>query len=255
MIMLKSPLEIEKVAAASRIVADVLESLREHVRPGVTTADLDRLAEEAILREGGKPAFKGYHGYPATLCTSVNEQVVHCIPRRETVLKEGDIVGLDLGVYRDGYYGDAAVTLPVGRISAEAQRLLDATEGALYEGIRAAVPGKRVSDISAAVQSFAEARGFSVVTDFVGHGIGRDLHEDPQVPNFGPPGQGPRLKPGMVLAIEPMINAGKSETQVLGDRWTVVTADGSLSAHFEHTVAVTDRGPRILSEGGGRRQT
>ena len=255
MIMLKTPVEIEKVAAAARIVANVLESLREHVRPGVTTADLDRLAEEAILREGGKPAFKGYHGYPATLCTSVNEQVVHCIPRRETVLKEGDIVGLDLGVYRDGYYGDAAVTLPVGLISTEAQRLLEATEGALYEGIQAAVPGKRVSDISAAVQSFAEARGFSVVTDFVGHGIGRDLHEDPQVPNFGPPGQGPRLKPGMVLAIEPMINAGKGETRVLGDRWTVVTADGSLSAHFEHTVAVTDRGPRILSESRGRCQT
>lgn len=254
MIMLKTPVEIEKVAAAARIVADVLESLREHVRPGVTTADLDRLAEEAIRRDGGKPAFKGYHGYPATLCTSVNEQVVHCIPRRETVLKEGDIVGLDLGVYRDGYYGDAAVTLPVGRISAEAQRLLDVTERALYEGIQAAVPGKRVSDISAAVQSFAEARGFSVVTDFVGHGIGRELHEDPQVPNFGTPGQGPRLKPGMVLAIEPMINAGKGETRVLGDRWTVVTADGSLSAHFEHTVAVTDQGPRILSEGRGKRQ-
>lgn len=254
MIMLKTPVEIEKVAAAARIVADVLETLREHVRPGVTTADLDRLAEEAILREGGKPAFKGYHGYPATLCTSVNEQVVHCIPRRETVLKEGDIVGLDLGVYRDGYYGDAAVTLAVGRISAEAQRLLDVTERALYEGIQAAVPGKRVSDISAAVQSFAEARGFSVVTDFVGHGIGRELHEDPQVPNFGTPGQGPRLKPGMVLAIEPMINAGKGETRVLGDRWTVVTADGSLSAHFEHTVAVTDQGPRILSEGRGKRQ-
>lgn len=254
MIMLKTPVEIEKVAAAARIVADVLESLREHVRPGVTTADLDRLAEEAIRREGGKPAFKGYHGYPATLCTSVNEQVVHCIPRRETVLKEGDIVGLDLGVYRDGYYGDAAVTLAVGRISAEAQRLLDVTERALYEGIQAAVPGKRVSDISAAVQSFAEARGFSVVTDFVGHGIGRELHEDPQVPNFGTPGQGPRLKPGMVLAIEPMINAGKGETMVLGDRWTVVTADGSLSAHFEHTVAVTDQGPRILSEGRGKRQ-
>ncbi|MEK6813137.1 MAG: type I methionyl aminopeptidase [Nitrospirota bacterium] len=254
MIMLKTPVEIEKVAAAARIVADVLESLREHVRPGVTTSDLDRLAEEAILREGGKPAFKGYHGYPATLCTSVNEQVVHCIPRRETVLKEGDIVGLDLGVYRNGYYGDAAVTLAVGRISAEAQRLLDVTERALYEGIQAAVPGKRVSDISAAVQSFAEARGFSVVTDFVGHGIGRELHEDPQVPNFGTPGQGPRLKPGMVLAIEPMINAGKGETKVLGDRWTVVTADGSLSAHFEHTVAVTDQGPRILSEGRGKRQ-
>lgn len=254
MIMLKTPVEIEKVAAAARIVADVLESLREHVRPGVTTSDLDRLAEEAIRREGGKPAFKGYHGYPATLCTSVNEQVVHCIPRRETVLKEGDIVGLDLGVYRDGYYGDAAVTLAVGLISAEAQRLLDVTERALYEGIQAAVPGKRVSDISAAVQSFAEARGFSVVTDFVGHGIGRELHEDPQVPNFGTPGQGPRLKPGMVLAIEPMINAGKGETMVLGDRWTVVTADGSLSAHFEHTVAVTDQGPRILSEGRGKRQ-
>ncbi|MBI3393398.1 MAG: type I methionyl aminopeptidase [Nitrospirae bacterium] len=254
MIMLKTPLEIEKVAASARIVADVLESLREHVRPGVATSDLDRLAEEAIRREGGKPAFKGYHGYPATLCTSVNEQVVHCIPRRETVLKEGDIVGLDLGVYRDGYYGDAAVTLPVGRISAEAQRLLDVTERALYEGIHAVVPGNRVSDISAAVQSFAEARGFSVVTDFVGHGIGRELHEDPQVPNFGPPGQGPRLKPGMVLAIEPMINAGKGETKVLGDRWTVVTADGSLSAHFEHTVAVTDQGPRILSEGRGKRR-
>lgn len=254
MIMLKTPLEIEKVAASARIVADVLESLREHVRPGVATSDLDRLAEEAIRREGGKPAFKGYHGYPATLCTSVNEQVVHCIPRRETVLKEGDIVGLDLGVYRDGYYGDAAVTLPVGRISAEAQRLLDVTERALYEGIHAVVPGNRVSDISAAVQSFAEARGFSVVTDFVGHGIGRELHEDPQVPNFGPPGQGPRLKPGMVLAIEPMINAGKGETKVLGDRLTVVTADGSLSAHFEHTVAVTDQGPRILSEGRGKRR-
>jgi len=221
--------------------------LRERVKPGVTTADLDRLAEEFIRREGGSPAFKGYRGFPATLCTSVNEEVVHGIPSSKKRLQEGDIIGVDVGAIVEGYYGDAAVTLPVGQISDEASRLIRVTEAALAAGLAKVKVGNRLSDISHAVQAVAEAEGYSVVRDFVGHGIGRNLHEDPQVPNFGKPGEGPRLKEGLVLAIEPMVNVGGREVEVLSDRWTVVTRDKSLSAHFEHTVALTSDGPKILT--------
>lgn len=250
-IELKSLDEIEKMSRASRIVAEVLAALRHQVKPGVTTAELDRFAEKFILERGGTPAFKGYQVrdrvYQHTLCVSVNDAVVHGIPSSR-VLKEGDIVGLDLGVIVDGYYGDAAITVPVGAISAEAHRLLKVTEEALHKGIAQAVVGNRISDISHAVQTHAEAASFSVVTDFVGHGIGRRLHEEPQVPNYGEPGKGPRLKPGMALAIEPMVNMGRAETTHLEDGWTAVTRDGSLSAHFEHTIVVTEHGPRILTK-------
>ena len=250
-IELKSPDEIEKMQCASRIVAEVLEALRHQVKPGATTVELDRFAEKFILERGGKPAFKGYQVrdrvYQHTLCVSVNDAVVHGIPSNRA-LKEGDIVGLDLGVIVDGYYGDAAITVPVGTISAEANRLLKVTEEALHKGIAQAVVGNRISDIGHAVQIHAEAASFSVVTDFVGHGIGRRLHEEPQVPNYGEPGKGPRLKPGMALAIEPMVNMGRSETTHLEDGWTAVTRDGSLSAHFEHTIVVTEQGPRILTK-------
>ena len=248
MIILKTPEEIEIMARASRLVAETLQFVKLHVKPGVTTDELDRLAEEFIRSRGGKPAFKGYRSYPKTLCISVNDQVVHGIPSKR-VLKEGDIVGLDLGAIVEGFYGDSAMTLPVGKIDSQAAELLRVTEEALYAGISRAVVGNRLSDISHAVQERAEAAGFSVVTDFVGHGIGRQLHEEPQVPNYGKPGQGPRLQAGMVLAIEPMVNMGKSEVRVLDDQWTAVTKDGSLSAHFEHTIAVQPSGPpRILSK-------
>ena len=250
-IELKSPDEIDKMTRASKIVAEVLEALRSQVKPGVTTEELDRFAEKFIVERGGVPAFKGYRVrdrvYHHTLCTSINEAVVHGIPSNRT-LKDGDIIGLDLGVIIDGYYGDAAITVPVGSISPAIQRLLVVTEEALYRGIAQAVVGQRISDISHAVQKHAEAAAFSVVTEFVGHGIGRRLHEEPQIPNYGEPGKGPRLKPGMALAIEPMINMGRPETRCLEDGWTAVTRDGSLSAHFEHTIAVTDTGPRILTK-------
>jgi len=248
MIILKTPEEIEIMARASRLVAETLQFLKPHVRPGVTTDELDRLAEEFIRSRGGRPAFKGYRSYPKTLCISVNDQVVHGIPSKR-VLKDGDIVGLDLGAIVDGFYGDAAMTLPVGAVDPRAAELLRVTEAALYAGIEQAVVGNRLSDISHAVQERAESSGFSVVTDFVGHGIGRQLHEEPQVPNYGKPGQGPRLQAGMVLAIEPMVNMGTSEVRVLEDQWTAVTKDGSLSAHFEHTIAIQPSGPpRILSK-------
>lgn len=248
MIILKTPEEIEVMARASRLVAETLVMLKREVVPGVSTDHLDRLAEEFIRSHGGTPAFKGYRSYPKTLCVSVNDQVVHGIPSKR-VLKEGDIVGLDLGAIVDGFYGDSAVTVPVGKISARAAELLRVTEEALYAGIAKAVVGNRLSDISHAVQQRAEAAGFSVVTDFVGHGIGRQLHEEPQVPNYGKPGQGPRLQEGMVLAIEPMVNMGRSDVRVLADRWTAVTVDGSLSAHFEHTIAIQAAGPpRILTQ-------
>lgn len=236
------------MARASRLVAGTLQHLKVHVKPGVTTDELDRLAEQFIRSRGGTPAFKGYRSYPKTLCISVNDQVVHGIPSKR-VLKEGDIVGLDLGAIVDGFYGDSAMTLPVGAIDPKAAELLRVTEEALYAGIGQAVVGNRLSDISHAVQARAESAGFSVVTDFVGHGIGRQLHEEPQVPNYGKPGQGPRLQAGMVLAIEPMVNAGRSDVKVLDDQWTAVTKDGSLSAHFEHTIAIQPSGPpRILSK-------
>jgi len=250
-IELKSPDEIDKMSRAARIVAEVLEALRHQIKPGVTTGELDGFAEKFILDRGGRPAFKGYQVrdqiYRHTLCVSVNEAVVHGIPSGR-VLKEGDIVGLDVGVVMDGYYGDAAITVPVGVITEQARRLLQVTEEALHKGIAQAVVGNRISDISHAVQTHAEAASFSVVTEFVGHGIGRKLHEEPQVPNYGEPGKGPRLKPGMTLAIEPMVNLGGPETAHLADGWTAVTRDGSLSAHFEHTIVVTEAGPRILTK-------
>ena len=247
MIILKSRHEIEKMKISNRIVVEVLEEIKKKIRVGVATIELDRLAESVILKKGGTPAFKGYRGYPNSLCISINEQVVHGIPSNRR-LKEGDLVSIDLGVYHDGYYGDAAITVGAGEITSEAKRLLDATQKALYIGIEKAMAGNHLSDISNAVQMYVEGEGFSVVRAFVGHGIGTSLHEEPQVPNFGEAGKGPLLKSGMVLAIEPMVNAGVSDVEVLEDDWTVVTADGSLSAHFEHTVAVTDNGVEILTK-------
>jgi len=246
MIILKSPQEIAKIRAAGRIVAGAIEELKTRVRPGIKTKELDRIAEEFIHKRGGIPAFKGYRGYPNTLCISVNEEIVHGIPS-DRVLEEGDIAGIDLGVLLDGYYGDAAVTLPAGTISSQAKRLMETTEAALYRAIDAAVIGNRVSDIAYTIQSYVEDAGYSVVREFVGHGIGRSLHEDPPVPNFGEPGQGPQLREGMVLAIEPMVNAGGKDLFVRENGWTAVTKDRSLSAHFEHTVAVTRNGPLILT--------
>lgn len=248
MIILKTPDEIEIMARASRLVAETLAMLRREVRAGITTEDLDCLAEQFIRARGGTPAFKGYRNYPKTLCASINDQVVHGIPSKRA-LKEGDIIGLDLGAIVEGFYGDSAVTVAVGNVNPRVAELLRVTEESLYAGIAKAVVGNRLSDISHAVQRHAEAAGFSVVTDFVGHGIGRQLHEEPQVPNYGKPGQGPRLQEGMVLAIEPMINMGNSGVRVLDDRWTAVTTDGSLSAHFEHTIAIQLSGPpRILTQ-------
>jgi methionyl aminopeptidase len=247
MIILKTPAEIEIMAEASRVVAEVLEIVRKEVRPGVSTDDLDRLAEKEIRARGATPAFKGYRNYPKTLCASVNDQVVHGIPSGRK-LKDGDIIGLDLGAIVGGFYGDSAVTVAVGRVSEKIAALVQVTEESLYLGIEQAVVGNRLTDISHAVQRHIEASGYSVVTEFVGHGIGRQLHEEPQVPNYGKPGQGPRLQSGMVLAIEPMVNMGGSAVRVLEDRWTAVTADGSLSAHFEHTIAIQPSGPaRVLS--------
>ncbi len=247
MIVLKSEDEISRMAEACRIVAEVLEGIKRMVAPGVTTKELDEFAESFIHSKGARPAFKGYRGYPASVCTSVNEQVVHGIPSPAR-LREGDIISLDIGVYYRGFYGDAAVTLPVGRINGPAEKLLAVTEKALEAGIDKAVPGNRLHDISSAIQTCAEAEGFSVVRNFVGHGIGRDLHEEPQIPNFGRAGEGPRLMEGMTLAIEPMVNAGGWEVVILNDGWTAVTKDGSLSAHFEHTVAITKKGHDILTK-------
>ncbi len=247
MIFLKSLWEIEKMRRSNAIVAEVLARLRETIKPGITTLELDRLAENLCRKKGAKPAFKGYRGYPFSLCVSINEEVVHGFPSKKRVLKEGDIVSLDFGVLYDGYYGDAAITVPVGEISERAKRLLRVTEEALYKGIEQAVVGKRLGDISSAIQRYVEAHGYSVVRQFVGHGIGRALHEDPQVPNFGKPGRGIKLKEGMVLAIEPMVNEGTYEVEILADGWTAVTKDRKLSAHFEHTVAITQNGPEILS--------
>lgn len=248
MIILKSRQEIEKIHKACLIVSDVLRSIVDLIRPGITTEELDQFAEKRIIASGAHPAFKGYRGYPKTLCTSLNQQVVHGIPSKEVVLHEGDIISIDVGAIVDGFYGDAARTYPVGAVDPEAARLMKVTEEALSKGIAQAKPGGRLYDISHAVQQHVESNGFSVVRDFVGHGIGRNMHEDPQIPNFGERGQGPRIKPGMVFAIEPMVNKGTSATVVLQDGWTAVTADGALSAHFEHTVAVTSDGPWILSQ-------
>jgi len=246
-IILKSRQEIEKMRRSNLIVAEILEALKSAVRPGVTTRELDEKATTLLAKTEGRPAFKGYNGYPAALCTSVNEEVVHGIPSGR-VLKEGDIVSLDFGVIFEDYFGDAAITLPVGRVSPEAEELLRVAREALDRAIEKVRAGNRLQDISAAIQNEVETHGFSVVRDFVGHGIGRHLHEKPQIPNFGIPGRGVRLQAGMTLAIEPMINAGGYEVEILEDGWTAVTKDRSLSAHFEHSVAVTENGPYILSQ-------
>lgn len=247
MIVLKSKDEIERIADACRIVAATIEALKGFVDAGQTTREIEKFSDEVIRKSGGKAAFKGYRGFPSSICVSVNEQVVHGIPSGRK-LKEGDIVSIDIGVFYNGYHGDAAITLPVGEVGKEALRLMKVTEESLYMGIDAAGVGGRVSDISCAVQSHVESNGFSVVRAFVGHGIGKLLHEEPQVPNYGPCGRGARLRDGMTLAIEPMVNAGVSKVNILEDGWTAVTADGSLSAHFEHTVALTEDGPRVLTK-------
>ncbi|HEX5481740.1 MAG TPA: type I methionyl aminopeptidase [Terriglobia bacterium] len=246
MIICKSAAEIEKLRRSGHIAREILEEMRVLVRPAMRTADLEEYAERRIRQFGVKPAFKGYRGYPCCLCVSVNEEVVHGIPSKR-VLREGDIVSLDMGVIAGGYYGDSALTTPVGEISDSLQRLLRVTEESLQLAIERARAGNRLGDVSAAVQRHAEEAGYSIVKEFVGHGIGRDLHEDPQVPNFGEAGRGPVLKEGMVFAIEPMVNAGTNEIRVLDDRWTAVTADGACSAHFEHMVAVTRNGPDVLT--------
>jgi methionyl aminopeptidase len=252
MIYLKSKEEIEKIKRASRVVVEVLDRLQEETRPGISTLDLDMIAEEITLKRGATPAFKGYRGFPASVCFAINEEVVHGIPSKKKIVKEGDILSLDFGVYLDGFYGDSAITVAVGQISDLAFSLLQVTKDSLYEGIKMARPSNRLFDISHAIQSSVEKEGFSVVRAFVGHGIGRKLHEDPQVPNFVPEnghwGKGIRLKPGMVIAIEPMVNVGNPDVKVLSDGWTAVTVDGTLSAHFEHTVAILDDGPIVLTE-------
>jgi len=249
-IVCKSPAEIERMAAPNALVSRILSELGGLAVPGVTTRDLDVLAERRIREAGALPAFKGYRGYPATLCASVNDQVVHGIPS-DRKLVEGDVLSLDLGAQMDGFFGDSAVTVAIGRVSEEAGRLLRVTEEALGQAIAQVRVGGRVSDIGHAVQVLVEEHGFSVVREFVGHGIGAQMHEEPQIPNYGEPGRGPRLAEGMVLAIEPMVNAGKPGVKILADGWTAVTKDGSLSAHFEHTVAVTARGPRVLTARNG----
>ncbi len=249
MIVCKSPAEIERMRVANALVAEVLAELEAMVAPGVTTAELDRAAERLVRAGGAEPAFKGYRGYPGTLCASVNEQVVHGIPSPRALV-EGDIISLDMGVKLNGFYGDSAITVPVGRVSEEAATLLRVTQESLEKGIAQVRLGGRVSDIGHAIQQHVEASGLSVVREFVGHGIGSALHEEPQIANYGEPGRGPRLAEGMTLAIEPMVNVGRPAVKVLADGWTAVTKDGSLSAHFEHTVAVTKAGPLVLTRRG-----
>jgi methionyl aminopeptidase len=246
-IYLKSSDEIAKLREVNLIVSEVLDQVEAACKPGVSTWELDEIADRVMKKSGATSAFLNYHGYPKVLCTSINEVVVHGIPRKDEVLKEGDIIGIDFGCFKHGFCGDSARTVPVGRVSAEAQALMDATRQSLDEAISRCVPGNRLQDIGWAVQSYVEPRGYSVVRNFVGHGIGHRMHEDPAVPNYGEPGKGLRLKPGLVLAIEPMINAGQSEVDVLSDKWTAVTRDRSLSAHFEHSVAITEEGPLVLS--------
>jgi methionyl aminopeptidase len=247
MIIFKTPQEIQLMKEAGRIVAETHRELEKAVVPGITTAELDKIAEKHIRSCGATPAFKGYHGFPASICASINEELVHGIPGLRK-LKNGDIISIDVGVEYNGYYGDAAVTLPAGEILPEVQNLLQITEESLLKGIEQAVMDNRLSDISHAIQKFVEENGFSVVRDYVGHGIGRQMHEDPPIPNFGKPGFGPKLKPGLVLAIEPMVNMGTYEVYTLQDNWTVVTSDKKLCAHFEHTIAITAAGPEILTK-------
>ena len=246
MIIIKNDKEIDLMRKAGKIVAETLLVVEKNIKPGITTAELDRIAEEFITKHGAKPSFKGLYGFPASLCISVNEQVVHGIPGRY-VLQEGDIVSVDCGAEIEGYHGDAARTFAVGNVSEEAKKLIEATEQSFFKGIEKAIPGNRLSDISHEIQSYVEASGFSVVRDFVGHGIGTKVHEDPDIPNFGRPGRGPKLVAGMALAIEPMVNLGNHRVKTLSDGWTAVTADGSLSAHYENTVVILPDGPEILT--------
>ncbi len=248
MIVLKSKHEIEQMRAAGLVVAEFLDAVRPRIKPGVSTAELDAFAYDFITKRNAKPAFKGYRGFPASLCTSLNSEVVHGIPSKKCVLKEGDIISIDVGAIKDGFVGDGAWTFPVGQVSEVARRLLETTEGALMAGIEQVRQTKYLDDISGAVQDYAETRGFTVVREYVGHGIGRAMHEDPQIPNYRQGKRGPALKSGMVLAIEPMVNQGTWQTRTLKDKWTVVTQDGKLSAHFEHTVAVTEGDPEILTK-------
>lgn len=246
MISVKSPREIELMRVAGRIVAETLELMRESIRPGITTLELDTIAEAHIRKSGGIPAFKGYNGFPASICSSINEQVVHGIPG-STVLNDGDIIGIDIGAVYEGYYGDAARSFGIGCINDQLKKLLRVTEESFFAGIEYALEGNRLSDISNRIQKHVEANGFSIVRDFVGHGIGSSMHEEPQIPNYGPPSKGPRLVAGMALAIEPMVNLGKYPVKVLKDGWTVVTADGKPSAHYENTIVVTKGRPEILT--------
>ena len=251
MIMRKRAEELDKMRRAGRVVAETLQILRAAVRPGVTTAELDEIAEREIRARGGTPSFKGYRGFPATICTSVNSEIVHGIPGKRT-LKDGDLLKLDAGAIVEGYHGDSAISVPVGEVPQETLKLIETTERSLQSGIAEARAGNRIGDIGAAVQTTAEGAGFSVVREYVGHGIGRALHEDPPVPNYGSHGKGLPLEPGLVIAIEPMVNIGTYETRLLPDGWTVVTADGALSAHFEHTIAITEDGPEVLTSLNGR---
>lgn len=248
MIYIRTESEIDKLRESNRINYETLLELGNHIKPGISTLELDKIAEEMIRREGGKPAFKGYNGFPASICASINEEVVHGIPSKNKVLQSGDIIGIDIGVEKDGFFGDAAITFAVGIISEEAKRLLEITKKSLYKGIEKAVPGGRLSDIGNAIQSFTESEGYSVVRVLVGHGIGENLHEEPEVPNYGIAGKGPILKPGMVLAIEPMINIGGHRVVTANDGWTVKTEDNSLSAHFEHSIVIREDGPYIMGD-------
>lgn len=248
MIILKSPREINIMRDANKIVAETHQYLKELIKPGISTAEIDKKGEKFIKKNGAEPSFKGYRGYPGSVCISINDEVVHGIPNEKRFLKEGDIVSLDIGTFYEGFNGDAARTHPVGKVSKEAQKLIDVTKKALEQGIKKALYKSRLSDISHAIQNYVEKNGFSVVKEYVGHGIGRDMHEDPQIPNFGSPGHGPLLKEGMTLAIEPMVNIGNFKVETLNDKWTVITEDGSLSAHFEDTIAITKNGPEVLSK-------
>lgn len=247
MIILKNHREIDLMRIAGRITEEALILLEKNVRPGISTLELDRIAEEFIIKHGAVPSFKGYGGFPGSICASVNDVVIHGIPRKDIILKDGDIISLDMGVMKDGYHGDAARTVPVGNVSEEALKLIEVTRNSFFEGLKHVQIGNKLSDISSAIGNYASSRGYGVVRDYVGHGIGRNLHENPNVPNFGIPGRGPRLMEGIVLAIEPMINVGTYEVRVMEDQWTVKTLDGKLSAHYENTVALTSNGPELLT--------
>lgn len=247
-ITIKNPEEIEKMRIANRIVAEVHEAMKKEVRPGVSTGYLDKVAEDIIRSKGAVPSFKGYHGFPGSICASVNDQVIHGIPDKKSIIREGDIISVDVGAYIGGFHGDGARTFAVGEISDEAKTLIEVTKNSFFEGMKFAKEGNHLHEISAAIQEYVESHGCSVVREFVGHGIGRELHEDPQIPNYKTRGRGPRLQKGMTLAIEPMVNLGRREVRVLSDNWTVITLDKSLSAHYEHTILITDGEPELLTQ-------